>query len=76
MVLFLKSAGPSVTPILKRHNARWVNLAGATGTPEAAAAVLLEEADGLRGKIEELKAQATELAREHRTVLVVLDEGA
>ena len=42
----------------------------------AAAAVLLEEADGLREKIEELKAQAAELAREHQTVLVVLDEGA
>ncbi len=75
-VLFLKSAELSVIPILKRHNARWANLAGATGPPQAAAAVLLEEADGLREKIEELKAQAAELAREHRTVLVVLDEGA
>ncbi len=75
-VLFLKSTEPSITLILKRHNARWTNLAGATGTPEAAAAVLLEEADGLRAKIEELKAQATELAHEHRTVLVVLDESA
>jgi vacuolar-type H+-ATPase subunit I/STV1 len=64
-VLFLKSAEPSITPILKRHNARGVNLTGATGTPEAAATVLLEEADGLRAEIEELKAQATELAREH-----------
>ncbi|MEA3408900.1 MAG: V-type ATP synthase subunit I, partial [Candidatus Eisenbacteria bacterium] len=75
-VLFLKSAESSIAPILKRHNARWANLVGATGTPEVAAAALLEEADGLHAKIEELKKQAGELAREHRTVLVVLDEGA
>ncbi|MCK4680792.1 hypothetical protein KAT82_06675, partial [bacterium] len=76
VVLFLKSTEPAITPILKRHNARVGNLAGATGTPAAAAALLLEEADALHGKIEELKAQAAELAREHRTVLVVLDESA
>ena len=29
-VLFLKSAESSVLPVLKRYNARWVNLAGAT----------------------------------------------
>ena len=75
-VLFLKSAESSVLPVLKRYNARWVNLAGATGTPEEAAAALMEEAAGLRARIEELKEQAGELAREHRTVLVVLDDGA
>ena len=75
-VLFLKSAESSVLPVLKRYNARWVNLAGATGTPEAAASALMEEAAGLRARIEELKEQAGELAREHRTVLVVLDDGA
>ncbi|MCK4409236.1 MAG: hypothetical protein KAW67_04080, partial [Candidatus Eisenbacteria sp.] len=74
-VFSLKSAESSVTPILKRHNARRANLVGAIGTPEVAAATLLEEAAALRAKIEELKTQATELAREHRTVLVVLDEG-
>ncbi|MFH1690750.1 MAG: V-type ATP synthase subunit I [Candidatus Eisenbacteria bacterium] len=75
-VFFLKSDELLVAPILKRHNARRANLSGASGMPERAAATLLEEADGLRAKIEELKEEATELAREHRTVLVVLDEGA
>lgn len=75
-VIFLKSDEPLVAPILKRHNARWANLAGASGSPRGAAEALLAEADGLRTKIEELKEQAAELAREHRTVLIVLDEGA
>jgi V/A-type H+-transporting ATPase subunit I len=76
VVLFLKSDESLVAPILKRHNARWANLSGASGMPAAAAAALLEEADGLRAKIERLKEEAAELAREHRTVLFVLDEGA
>ena len=75
-MIFLKSDESLVSPILKRHNARWANLAGASGLPESASAALLDEAGGLRAKIEELKEQASELAREHRTVLVVLDEGA
>ncbi|MFH1864698.1 MAG: V-type ATP synthase subunit I, partial [Candidatus Eisenbacteria bacterium] len=76
VVLFLKSDELLVAPILKRHNARRANLSGASGMPEAAAAALLEEADGLRATIERLKEEAAELAREHRTVLFVLDEGA
>ena len=75
-VVFLKSDEPLVTPVLKRHNARWANLAGATGKPDEAAAALLKEADGLRADIEEFKEQARELALEHRTILIVLDEGA
>ncbi len=73
---FLKSEEALVAPIMKRHNARWANLAGASGMPEPAAAALLAEADDLRARIGELKRDAAELAREHRTVLVVLDEGA
>ena len=75
-VFFLKSDESLITSVLKRHNARWANLAGARGRPDAAADALLAEAEGLRTSIEDLKVKAAELAREHRTVLVVLDEGA
>jgi len=75
-VVFLASDESLVTPVLKRHNARWANLESAVGKPDVAAAALLKEADGLRAKIDELKEKACELAREHRTILIVLDEGA
>jgi V/A-type H+-transporting ATPase subunit I len=76
VALFSKERESDVVPVLKRHNARWANLGDASGTPEEASASLAKEADELREKIEELKAGATELASENRTILVVLDESA
>jgi V/A-type H+-transporting ATPase subunit I len=76
VALFSRESGSLVTPILKRHNARWANLGGAEGTPEDASSRLISETEELRARIEKLKEQAGELAREHRTILVVLDESA
>ncbi len=76
VAFFLKDEEAAVMPILKRHNARPVDLIGASGRPEAAASSQLSEADELRKKIEEYKEEATELAGEYDTVLVVLDEVA
>ena len=75
-VLYLKEDETKVAPVLKRHNARWANLAGASGLPEAAAERLIAEARELREQAESLKKQAGELAREYETVLVVLDESS
>ena len=76
VAFFLKDEEAAVMPILKRHNARPVDLIGASGRPAVATSDQLSEADGLRKKIEEYKEEATELAREFDTVLVVLDEVA
>ncbi|MBN2565084.1 MAG: V-type ATP synthase subunit I [Candidatus Eisenbacteria bacterium] len=73
-VIYLRDEEPAVSPVLKRHGARSANVAGATGRPDEETVRLLGDADSLRGRIEELKGQAAELARERRTVLVILDE--
>jgi V/A-type H+-transporting ATPase subunit I len=74
--LFARESESVVVPVLKRHNARWANLGGAVGAPGDASSALVREADELRVRIEELRAKAAELASEHRTILVVLDESA
>ncbi len=76
VTFFLKDAEPTVTPILKRHNARWVDLAGASGRPEEATGRLRDEAAERTEDIERLKEEAAEIAREYDRVLVVLDEFA
>jgi V/A-type H+-transporting ATPase subunit I len=73
-VMFLKDDESRVSPILKRHNARWVDLSGATGTPGEAAERLLAEADRERAGIEKAKEEAAALAAEYAKVLIVLDE--
>lgn len=75
-VFFLKDDEATVTPILKRHNARWVDLAGAEGPPEEAAARLLEDAERLGGEVEEFREEAVEAAREYDKVLVAVDEAS
>ena len=74
VAFFLKESDAAVTPILKRHNARWVDLAGAAGRPDEAAQGLVGEAEELRASIEKFKEEAAELAVEYETILVVLDE--
>ncbi len=76
VAFFLKENDAAVTPILKRHNARWVDLAGAAGRPDEAAEGLLAEAEDLRASIEKFKEEAAALALEYDTILVVLDEVA
>jgi vacuolar-type H+-ATPase subunit I/STV1 len=73
-VLFVKDDEATATPILKRHNARWVDLAGATGRPEDASRRLLDEAEELRGDVERFVEEAVEAAREYDKVLVAVDE--
>jgi len=75
-VLYARDVESLVTPVLKRHNARWANLAGAAGTPREAVAALEAEVDTLRARVEDLRGRAGELAAEHRTILIVLDESA
>lgn len=74
VAFFLKENDAAVTPILKRHNARWVDLAGAAGKPDEAAKGLVAEAADLRADIEKFKEEAAELALEYDTILIVLDE--
>ena len=75
-VLFMKSDEAAVAPVLKRANARWATLAGATGTPADAVRQLASEVEELTHRIESLKEEAAEIAGEHQTVLVALDESA
>ncbi len=75
-VFFLKDEETLVIPILKRHNARWVDLSGATGEPTKAAVSLTEDASSLRAGVDTLKEEAAECAKEYDTVLVVLDDAA
>lgn len=75
-LFFLKDDEPIVTPILKRHNARWVDLTGAEGAPEDASRRLLEEAGELRGDVERFQEEAVEAAREYDKILVAVDEAA
>ncbi len=76
VALFAKAGEPKVTPVLKRHNARWIDLGGAVGTPAQASARLAEEVRELRREIERLREEAAELAKSYDTVLVVLDEAS
>jgi V/A-type H+-transporting ATPase subunit I len=75
-VLYLKSAEAEITPVLKRHNARWASLEGVTGRPEEAADRLATEAEDLGRKVESLREEAEEEAAELESVLVALDESA
>jgi V/A-type H+-transporting ATPase subunit I len=75
-IIFLRSAEPQVMPVLKRHGARFANIASATGRPDEAAAGLREEAGSLRERIKEHRIEAAEIARDRRNVLVVLDEAS
>jgi V/A-type H+-transporting ATPase subunit I len=75
-VLYSRSEEPAITPVLKRHGARFAAFSDVTGLPEEAARSLRREAEELRAKTEDLRTQATELARARRDVLVVLDETA
>jgi len=75
-LFFLREDEPAVTPILKRHNARSVDLAGASGRPDEAARRLLDEAQELRGDVEGFLNEAVEVAREYDKVLVAVDEAA
>ncbi len=73
-VLYLKDRETAVSPVLKRHNARWVDLTGATGPGEDAARQLLAEAEAERARIDEIHAEAAGLAADYSRVLIVLDE--
>lgn len=75
-VIYMKDEEPTITPVLKRHGARFAGISDVTGRPEEAAENLRREAEELRANTEELSEDATELARERRDVLVVLDETA
>lgn len=75
-VLYLKSAEAEITPVLKRHNARWAGLDTVTGRPEEAAERLAAEAEDLRREIESLREDAKSEATELESVLVALDESA
>lgn len=74
--LYFKENESSVIPLLKRHNARRVDLSGGTGTPDKAAARLRDEAEELRQKREAMRGEATALALEHNKILIVLDEAS
>ena len=73
-ILFLRDAAGAVSPVLKRHSARWVDLSGATGIAADAARRLLEETELERARIEEIRAEAVALAAEYSSILIVLDE--
>ncbi len=73
-VLYLKDRETAVSPVLKRHNARWVDLSGATGPVEDAARQLLAEAEAERVRIDEIHAEAAGVAADYSSVLIVLDE--
>ena len=75
-VLFLKEREAAVTPVLKRRNARWVDLSGTSGLPDEAAARLLAEAEAERTRIEQALTESASLAGEYPNVLVALDEAA
>jgi V/A-type H+-transporting ATPase subunit I len=75
-LFFLKDEEAAITPILKRHNARWVDLAGAEGVPEEASGRLLEEAQDLRSGLEGFREEAVQAALEYDKVLVAVDEAA
>jgi V/A-type H+-transporting ATPase subunit I len=75
-ILFHKDLEPAAAPVLKRHNARWVDLSGATGLAEDAARQLMDEAETERARIAEMRAEAAELAADYPKVLVVLDEAS
>jgi len=74
VVAFHRDVEPSVTPALKRHGARWVDLAGAVGEPAEAAATLRSEAESLRAEVATLESEAEAAAQEYGDVLVVVDE--
>lgn len=73
-LFFVKDDEPTIAPILKRHNARWVDLAGASGSPEEASRRLIDEAHKLRGEVDAIRAEASEAATEYDKVLVAVDE--
>lgn len=73
-ILFLKDAEPAVAPVLKRHNARWVDLSGAAGLAEDAAQRLLADAELERVRISEIREEAASLAADYSSILIVLDE--
>ncbi len=74
VIIYLKERESDVALILKRHSARWADLAGASGAPQAAAAHLLDQARELSHDIEGMKEKAAEQALDYETVLLVLDE--
>ncbi|MCK4513132.1 V-type ATP synthase subunit I [bacterium] len=76
VIMYLKEMESDVALILKRHSARWADLSGAAGEPKAAAERLLDEATGLSGDIESMKEEATELALDYETILLVHDDVA
>ena len=74
VVLWLASADGAVGPVLKRHGARSVDLSGARGRPEDAAAELRRRADETSASIEGMKSEAGEIAAEYDHILIVHDE--
>lgn len=75
-LLYHKEREADVAAVLKRHGARWVDLEGARGAPDAAAAALRAEAEELRARLEALEAEAEEAASDYSEVLVVADEAS
>jgi V/A-type H+/Na+-transporting ATPase subunit I len=73
-ILFLRDAEAVVVPVLKRHNARWVDLSGAAGVAEDAARRLHADAEAERSRIDEIHKEAASLAADYSSILIVLDE--
>jgi V/A-type H+-transporting ATPase subunit I len=73
-ILFLKDVETAVAPVLKRHNARWVDLSGAAGLAQDAARRLLADAEVERARIDGIREEAASLAADYSSVLIVLDE--
>jgi len=75
-IVYMKEDDASASSVLKRHGARSVDLSGATGRPEEAAAELDTQAEALRGRIEELEAEAESAAAEYDKILALHDDTA
>jgi V/A-type H+-transporting ATPase subunit I len=75
-LFFLKNEEAEVAPILKRHGARWVDLADAEGEPDEASRRLLEEARALEADVAGVREEAVGAALEYDKVLVAVDEAA
>jgi len=76
VALHMKERDAEASSVLKRHGVRVVDLSGAKGTPEEAAAALLGEAEAQRARIEESRAAAAAVAARYDDVLALHDETA
>ncbi len=74
VAIYMKPSEAAVSPVLKRHGARAVDLSGASGRPALAAEALRDEVEELRARIAKLEENAAASAGGYDGLLAVLDE--